>query len=219
MNKPVSITRRTALVALAVGSAALAVPAVAATVTQPSAVIAAIATHKAAHRNLRRIWREVERLESLPGRPPIPRVVFSHLITGYDAEGNKVREPMYAYSHRDLTAECVRHCYSVEHLWGQPGIERTRQRYDGLHRELTRMIRARKRFDRASGLLATEARQAVATEAEWRALAALILARPATEAEANAKRRYVERNALTREWWESPDGLRLIHEGLMQVAP
>lgn len=218
MNNPVSITRRAAFVGLAVAGAALAVP-VAATAApaRPSGVLEAIAAHKAAVRSMRRIWRHVERLETLPGRPPVPRVFVGHLITfERDAEGNDIRTPIYSYSHEDISARCEQRCNP--NLFQARQIAATREWYAAKHRELTRLIRARNRFDRASGLQKAQAAQKAAQGAEGAALATLLLSLPATAAEATAKRRYIERTALTREWWEAPDVIDRLHEGLMQVA-
>jgi hypothetical protein len=87
---------------------------------------------------------------------------------------------------------------------GSRAVEKVRERYARHHRELTRMIRARMRFDRTSGYLAAKAAVAAAYRAETGAAVDLILAAPASAAEASTKGRYMSRG-FDREWWTSED--------------
>lgn len=215
MDKSPVISRRAALVGLAVAAATVSAPVAAlASVPRSGGVFGAIAAHKAAVRQLRRAWRNVERLETLPGRPALPRVLVGKLL--YQGPSGEPA-PIYAYDHDEISRQLALRLNPHVHFSGATTAA-LQERYTGMHRELTRLIRARKCFDRKSGLPAAEAARTKANDTEMRALTALLLALPATEAEAEAKRRYMRRSTLAKMWPECPGITDALLNGLMRVA-
>jgi len=183
--------------------------------TSPAgAVTAAIAQHKAVMRDISRLHRATDKLETLPGRPKTPRVHVGNFV--HQNGGERTRSPIVAYSHSEISERCE--------ASANPACLTDRQRaairaqFRGYHLDLTRQIRALAKFDRASGL--TSLREAVmdAYHREAEAEAMLLLALPATAKEAAAKASYIKRSALLREWTECPVAYRAVMRGLCAVG-
>ncbi|MEO6013509.1 MAG: hypothetical protein ABIQ30_08005 [Devosia sp.] len=208
------ITRRTVILGLA-GTALAAVavaPVVAATV---SPLRTAIGQHKAAMRCLNRLLRQMDELEALPGRPTTPKVIVGHLVQGRDINGETVRQPLYGRSHDDIEAHAQRWIVTAYY----PALVASyRAKFDGYHRELTRQIRARAKFDRASGLTALEVSLAEAYRIEAEAEAGVLLAMPMTQAEGQFKAAYINRSDLLCNWTESPVAYGAVMRGLCAVS-
>jgi hypothetical protein len=211
MAMPHTITRRSAIVGLAALPALAAVVAAPALADTPSAVTAAIAKHKAAMRAIRSLGRREARLETLPDRPPRPAVQIGNMVS-WDERGERIKTPIFAYSHEAISAECDRHLPTP---WGTEASRQARRvRFEGFHREFTRMVRARVRFDRASGLIECrrQVRDAFAREAE--AEAAVLLARPIDAAEGRLKAAYIRRCELLCDWVDCDATTSALLEGL-----
>lgn len=223
MDKPVSITRRRMLVGAAVASVAVAVPAAAIASAAPSVVMDAIAAHKAAMRHLRKCNRELDRLRALPGYQS-ERVQVGNLIRGFDDKGERVTQPIYAYTHDEIDAHYGRHIDVQATVgFGARVRERTEAQREAAHKSLRRIERANKRRNKLLGITAAIATEQAAYDAENRAAVALILARPASEAELKAKAAYMgNRRAfgsdMGREWWASEDRAELIYSLGLSVA-
>jgi hypothetical protein len=215
MDKPISITRRAAILGLAAGSAIAAT--VGLTISASAAPVTtsvAIARHKAVMRTINRMLRQFDKLETLPGRPGTPRVQVGNLVH-WNREGEQERTPIIAYDHKSISEHCESHIGPA--LLNEKQRDVIRARYAGLHRDLTRQIRARARFDRLSGLTALEATLKAAYRDEAEAEAVLLLARPATAQEATAKAAYIKRSDLLMEWTECPVAYRAVMRGLCEV--
>lgn len=219
MDKSASITRRRLLVGAAIASVVAAVPAVANAGKTPSAVLEAIAAHKRAMRHLRQCGRTVDRLDALRNYQT-ERVHVGNLVTGFDRDGNRTTTPIYAYGHAQIDEHYAAHINSnIALKWP---TARAEARRDAAHQELRRLERANKRAANRVGLTAAISAQSAAYAAENVAAVALILAQPATEAEAKAKKAYMGGRAFGRqtgrEWWATEDRIDLIFANAFRVA-
>lgn len=173
-----------------------------------STVPAAIAAHRAAFLAVGRCHRVIDRIEQLPGRPVFPRVQVGSMISlSRDVDPS----PMFATSHAEIERTAAMWCGPSSVSWPAQRA-RYRAQFDAKHRDLTRQIRARLRFDRASGLLDAQAALSAAYDAEAQVLAKLVLARPLTPAEGDAKRRYFKSNAAIFRWWEGAEIVALVRD-------
>ena len=178
----------------------------------------AIVQHKAAMRAVRRHNRLVSRLYRTPGYPPHPRVQIGYLLRGKAADGSDIREPIYAYDHERIDQDRAMWMASSQSFGGDAYAEKYRAKFAKHHRQLTLLIRARNRFERSIGLTAALEAEKAAYDAETRASARLILARPRSAAEAEAKRRYITRNAAMRDWSEGADAARTVRDLSCEVV-
>lgn len=211
MDSLILSSRRSILKGLGIAALAGAVPVtltIAPAIGAPNAdrVAAAILEHRKAWRAVVRLLDEVDRLEGLPGRPEHPKVSVGNLLH-WDENHEQQHTPIVASSH----AEISRYCTSRAAIGGWPAAEETvRQRYAGLHRDLTRQIRARACFDRRSGLAACLAALRASWDAEKSAAAALMLALPTTQAQAARKVAYITRHGLADDLGESTVGVAVM---------
>jgi hypothetical protein len=161
------------------------------------AVTATIAQHKAIMRHIERLLDEVEKLETLPGRPKSPSVPVG-------------------YSHESISKHCEAMAGSV--FLSEQQRAAIRAKYRGYHLDLTRQIRALAKFDRTSGLtsLMADVRQAYHREAA--AEAALLLAMPVTAKEAATKASYIKQTEILHEWTESRLTYPAVMSGLCAVG-
>lgn len=208
MNNPVRTTRRAALVGALVSTAALA----AATLLPVSAAAVAVSTLPDLIRAHQKAWRQLSALSRASGdlddkvKIPAARVVVGEMLDFV----NNTRHPLSVVSYGELEHHAARHIPSnVRAAW-----------LSDKRAELRAAIRRKRYAENKAGVTALNAKLRAAVKAEERARIALVLARPATSAEASRKAAYIARSTPFREGWceDSASFLAGMFAGLGEVA-
>ena len=132
-----------------------------------------------------------------PNRPSVQYGYYRQL-------GGEERTPLFAFSLKELDELCEKDCHSRGSIWGQPGIDRTRERYASLKRDLSSQIRRQKRMERLAGAPAARRDCLAASKAEERAAMAVLLVKPRSDAERQAKVRYMRgKNSFKFDYWDA----------------
>lgn len=209
MNNPIRTTRRAALIGALASTAALA----AATLLPVSAAAVTVTLLPDLIRDHRKAWRRLSGISRACGalddacKIPGARVVVGEMVVDF---ANNTRRPIAVVSYGEIEHHAARYIPSnVRAAW----LEDKRA-------ELKAAKRRQRYAETKAGITALNAKFRAAVKAEERARIALVLARPATSAEALLKRNYIARSTPFREGWcdDSASFLAGVFAGLGEVV-
>ena len=197
-----NISRRSALLGGLTSTVALAVPALGG-VNKPKANVLAhaIEAHRQHDRLIEACYEEMDAADNrfrATGIDKFPKVQIGNLIVAGAGEPTR---PIYADSHEEIAASFERRASTLRQ-WSEASpyyaksLEKVTAVFDGFHAELDRLTGLKDEALEQCGFAAAQARLSALQGEERRIGARIILAMPATPAEAEAKRAYMEEHTF-----------------------